>query len=65
MLSVCYEGHRVFRTNVDLDKYQTLDLHRDAKRKIYKAGIKLSEYLGFMYCGLGSKRKLPLESNND
>ncbi|KAJ8435555.1 hypothetical protein Cgig2_015410 [Carnegiea gigantea] len=65
VLSVCYERHKVFIKNVDLDKYQMLDLHRDAKRKIQKAGIELPKYFGFRYYGPRSKRKLPLESAND
>ncbi|KAJ8446093.1 hypothetical protein Cgig2_017595 [Carnegiea gigantea] len=65
VLSVCYEGRRIFIKNVNLDKYQILDLHRDAKRKIRKAWIELPEYFGFMHYGPGSKRKLLLESGND
>ena len=64
-MSVCYEGRRIFIKNVNLDKYQMSDLHRDTKRKIKKVGIELPEYFGFMYCGTRSKRKLLLESDND
>ena len=41
MLSVCFEGHRVFIKNVDLDMYQMLDLHRDAKRTFEEAGVEV------------------------
>ena len=65
MLSVCFEGHRVFIKNVDFDMYQMLDLHRDAKRKFQQAGIEVSQYFGFMFYGPGAKRKLPLDCDND
>ncbi|KAJ8452673.1 hypothetical protein Cgig2_005009 [Carnegiea gigantea] len=65
VLSVCFEGHRIFIKNIDLDMYQMLDLHRDAKRKFQQAGIEVPQYFGFMFCGPIAKRKLPLDCDND
>ena len=45
----------------DLDEYQILDLNRDVRAKLMKAGYEPPEFFGFMFAAPGaSKRKLPL-----
>ncbi|KAJ8432318.1 hypothetical protein Cgig2_027438 [Carnegiea gigantea] len=58
VLSVCYEGHRVLIKNVDLDKCQMLDLHRDEKRKIQKVGIELPQYFSVPHYDVGCESGL-------
>lgn len=66
VFAVCYEGNRV-DIEMDLDMYQMLDLHRDAKDKLRENGLEVPEYAGFM-CSpppIGCRRKLPLSSDAD
>ncbi|KAJ8441140.1 hypothetical protein Cgig2_006969 [Carnegiea gigantea] len=52
-------------SNVDLDRYQMIDLHRDAYVEGRKCGVDVSEYFGFVFCPPGSQKKLPLQSDED
>ncbi|KAJ8444478.1 hypothetical protein Cgig2_024042 [Carnegiea gigantea] len=47
------------------DRYQMIDLHRDAYVEGKKCGVDVPEYFGFAFCPPGSKKKLPLESDKD
>ncbi|KAJ8427534.1 hypothetical protein Cgig2_019953 [Carnegiea gigantea] len=47
------------------DRYQMIDLYRDAYVEGKKCGVDVPEYFGFVVCPPGSKKKLPLESDED
>ncbi|KAJ8445942.1 LOW QUALITY PROTEIN: hypothetical protein Cgig2_009871 [Carnegiea gigantea] len=51
-------GSYVCNFNVDLDRYQMIDLHQDAY-------VRSAEYFGFVFCPPDSKRKLLLQSDED
>ena len=52
--------------NVELNEYEMLDLTRHAKAQLLKKGYEPPEFFGFMFgCAGGSKRKLPLMSDDD
>ena len=65
MLAVYYEGAMFAISNVDLDRYQMIDLHQDVYVEGRKCGVDVPEYVGFVFCPPGSNRKLPLESDED
>ncbi|KAJ8431021.1 hypothetical protein Cgig2_003836 [Carnegiea gigantea] len=65
VLAVYYEGAMFAISNVDLDRYQMIELHRDVYVEGRKCGVDVPEYVGFVFCPSGSNRKLPLESDED
>ncbi|KAJ8432528.1 hypothetical protein Cgig2_030320 [Carnegiea gigantea] len=46
LLAIYYEGHMFVIFNMDLDKYQMIDLHRDAYIEGKKCGLNVPEYFG-------------------
>ena len=64
-MAIHYEGQMFVILDVDLDRYQMIELYRDAYAEGKRCGLDIPEYYGFVYCAPSSTRKLPLESDED
>ncbi|KAJ8438285.1 hypothetical protein Cgig2_003748 [Carnegiea gigantea] len=65
VLAIYYEGAMFATSNVNLDRYQMIDLHQDAYVEGRKCGVDVPEYFEFVFCPPGSPKKLPLQSDED